>query len=155
MTPARRAREYAISFEARKDGLTQNDTKGVVLRLQVHPAECPPDLLTAPVGSRFICSLVSVGDMEEPQPAQYQEEGKRSLASSQLLCRDFEFQKYIIGVAGGREDVSEEDRESEAADCLKAIVGIRSRSEIVDDPQARREFHALRDRFETWKRRKR
>lgn len=39
----------AISFEAVKTSINQNKD-GVILRLAIHPQECPPELLAAWVG---------------------------------------------------------------------------------------------------------
>jgi hypothetical protein len=65
-TPARQARENAISFEVKKDGLQQRQSGDWVLRLTVQAVDMDQRITTAPMGTRFVCALVEVGDDEMP-----------------------------------------------------------------------------------------
>ena len=69
-------REAALSFEAVKIGMTQNKD-GIILRLAVHPQECPPALHTDFVGQRYGVALVALADDETPKHAPELEEIKK------------------------------------------------------------------------------
>ena len=59
-------REAAIGFEAVKVSMSQ-DKNGVTLRLSVHPNDCPPELHTDWVGSRYMVGMVRLNDFDEPE----------------------------------------------------------------------------------------
>ena len=87
-------REAALSFEAVKIGMTQNKD-GIILRLAVHPQECPPKLHTDFVGQRYGVALVALADDETPKHAPELEEIKKLKASAGALCRDADFQVFL------------------------------------------------------------
>ena len=84
-------REAALSFEAVKIRMTQNKD-GIILRLAVHPQECPPKLHTDFVGQRYGVALVALADDETPKHGPELEEIKKLKASAGALCRDADFQ---------------------------------------------------------------
>ena len=57
-------RKNAMNFEAVKVSMSQNK-EGVILRLSVHPNDCPPDLHTDWVGSRYVVAMVKLNDQDE------------------------------------------------------------------------------------------
>lgn len=131
-------REAALSFEAVKIGMTQNKD-GIILRLAVHPQECPPKLHTDFVGQRYGVALVALADDETPKHGPELEEIKKLKASAGLLCRDTDFQTFL-GT----------DTEDSATKIVRDRLGVRSRSEFDNNADARVRFVQLREDFQTW-----
>ena len=50
-------RQNALSFEAVKVSMNQ-DKNGIILRLNVHPNDCPKELHTDWVGTRYMVAMV-------------------------------------------------------------------------------------------------
>jgi hypothetical protein len=61
-----KARESAIQFEAKKDGLTQRQDGSWALRLKVHPLEMSRLISNHAMGQRYVVAMVPVDDNEEP-----------------------------------------------------------------------------------------
>ncbi len=135
-------REAALSFEAVKIGMTQN-REGIILRLAVHPQECPPKLHTDFVGQRYGVALVALADDETPKHAPELEEIRKLKASAGALCRDTDFQVFL-----GAES------EDSATTILRTKLGVQSRSEFDDNADARVRFVNLREEFQAWLKKK-
>jgi hypothetical protein len=58
-------RQSALHFEAVKVSMSQ-DKNGIILRLNVHPNDCPKELHTDWVGSRYIIAMVKLTDDDKP-----------------------------------------------------------------------------------------
>ncbi len=135
-------REAALSFEAVKIGMTQN-REGIILRLAVHPQECPPKLHTDFVGQRYGVALVALADDETPKHAPELEEIRKLKASAGALCRDTDFQVFL-----GAES------EDSATTILRTKLGVQSRSEFDDNADARVRFVNLREEVQAWLKKK-
>ena len=135
-------REAALSFEAVKIGMTQNKD-GIILRLAVHPQECPPALHTDFVGQRYGVALVALADDETPKHGPELEAIKKLKASAGALPRDEDFQAFL-----GTET------EESATNVLRNKLGIKSRSEFDTNADARVAFVKLREDFQLWLKRR-
>lgn len=135
-------RDIALSFEAVKVGVNQND-KGTTVRLLIHPQDVPSDLLTAPTGTRYVCALVETNDQSEPVEPERKREGSRLVASAGMLCRQPEFQEWASEHLG-----ASEISESAAADALCEELGIESRREIADHESVQRRFKRVIGKFQ-------
>jgi len=136
-------RDAAIGFEAVKVSMSQ-DKNGIILRLNVHPNDCPPELHTDWVGTRYMVGMVRLNDQDEPETREEQRRVERLIASAGLICRNDEFWKYL------RELGYEATSETEAAEVIRDICSIRSRSEFRDNIVARDKFEQLREGFREW-----
>jgi hypothetical protein len=58
-------RQNALSFEAVKVSMNQ-DKNGIILRLNVHPNDCPKELHTDWVGTRYMVAMVRLNDEDMP-----------------------------------------------------------------------------------------
>jgi hypothetical protein len=58
-------RQNALSFEAVKVSMNQ-DKNGIILRLNVHPNDCPKELHTDWVGTRYMVAMVKLNDEDMP-----------------------------------------------------------------------------------------
>lgn len=134
-------RDIAINFEAVKVGVSQND-KGVTIRLLIHPNDLPPDLMTSPVGTRYVCALVETNDQSEPVQGTHAREGERRVQSAGMLCRNAEFVTWLGAM-----------KEHEAAAILCDLCGIESRAELKTNVAAQRKFDGIVDSFKKAKNR--
>lgn len=139
-------REAAIGFEAVKVSMSQ-DKNGVTLRLSVHPNDCPPELHTDWVGSRYMVGMVRLNDFDEPEMREEQHYIERLIASAGLLCRNPDFWTFLSG-RYSFEDVGGED---EAIHTLRNECRIKSRSEFRDNSDARYRFDEIKKEFLQWK----
>lgn len=137
MNVAAEARAAALSFEAKKDGLTQLQDGSWVLKLKVHPNDIPPALLTAPMGTRFMSALVEVGDDETPVPEKEQAERTKPAKNRKrwnelppaqqaaMRCVEPGFRRFLEAryqmPVGNDED---------AAALIRTWCGVKSRSQI-------------------------
>lgn len=132
-------RDNAMNFEAVKVSMSQNK-EGVILRLSVHPNDCPSDLHTDWVGSRYMVAMVKLNDQDEVETRENEKAVQRLIASCGLLCRELDFQSYL-GV----------DSEDEAVNSIREKCGITSRSEFRDNLSARETFIRIREEYKQWK----
>lgn len=133
----------AMNFEAVKVSMSQ-DKNGITLRLSVHPNDCPKELHTDWVGTRYVVAMVRLQDDETPDDRGYVAIQKM-IASAGMLCRNPKFQQFLYE-EGSALAVSEED----AVMALKEICGIESRTDFKDNESARKQFEALRQSFDKW-----
>ena len=132
-------RKNAMNFEAVKVSMSQNK-EGVILRLSVHPNDCPPDLHTDWVGSRYVVAMVKLNDQDEIETRQNEQAIQRLISSCGLLCREADFQSFL-GV----------DSEDAAIQRVREQCGIKSRSEFRDNILARESFIRIREEYKQWK----
>lgn len=132
-------RENAMHFEAVKVSMSQNKD-GVMLRLAVHPNDCPPELHTDWVGSRYVVAMVKLNDQDEPDEREEQRRIERLISACGLLCRNEDFWSFLM--VGNEEEAVNEIRER---------CGIKSRTEFRDNVGARNKFEEIREEFTKWK----
>ena len=142
-------KDAAIGFEAVKVSMSQ-DKNGIMLRLNVHPNDCPQELHTDWVGTRYMVGMVRLNDQDEPEPREEHQNVERLIASAGLLCSNAEFGKYLHE-AGLVEDTDPFRIEAASVDAIRKHCGIKSRSDFRDNPDARSKFERLREEFKQWK----
>jgi hypothetical protein len=146
-------RHAAMQFEAVKVSMSQ-DKNGVILRLNVHPNDCPKELHTDWVGSRYMVVMVKMTDDDQIDTRNY-DHVKKMVASAGLLCRNLDFQDYMVQnsfmVAG---DHLGPLMEAATAAALCEYCGIVSRADLAKDEAAQEQFDILRQSFKKWKERK-
>jgi hypothetical protein len=133
----------AVHFEGVKISMTQS-SDGIVLKLAVHPDECPPSLMTDWVGSRYMVAMAKLDDHDQPVQSADEREIERMIASCGALCRNEKFQTWLL--RGTDLDVNE----TNAVDVLRDQLGIRSRSEFNTNAHARSAFNDMREDFQQW-----
>lgn len=143
-------RDSAMGFEAIKVSMSQ-DRNGVVLRLNVHPNDCPPELHTDWVGTRYMVAMVRLNDQDEPETREEHQRIERMIASAGLLCRNEEFGRYLYE-AGLISNTNPSTMETDAISAVRDYCGIKSRADFRNDPDARQKFDTLREEFRQWKR---
>jgi hypothetical protein len=133
----------AVHFEAVKISMNQT-SDGIVLKLAVHPDECPSSLMTDWVGSRYMVAMAKLDDQDQPVQSANDREIERMIDSCGALCRNDKFQTWIL--RGTDLDVNE----TNAVDVLRGQLGIRSRSEFKTNAYARSAFNDMREDFQQW-----
>jgi hypothetical protein len=130
-----------IHFEAVK--VSQNTEKHYVT-FAVHPEDVGNllDFYGERVGSRYVVAIAPIGDNEELIPVMEKTEGRNAYESFSLLCRNERFRKWLFD--GGFSDGFDE---CAAVAGVKKYVGIKSRSELIENISARNKFVAIRNTF--------
>lgn len=167
MTPAEHARNSALSFECKKDALQQRQSGDWKVSFTVQGIDMDERLTKAPMGTRFVAVLVEIGDDEQPvSPAEKEsapaKPGQvapkpdrvkpakhwRDIPPSQqagIRCEEPMFAAFL------RENYSDEWHEApNAADCVRLICAVDSRSKLNDGP-SRVNWKQLDDQFVGWK----
>jgi hypothetical protein len=177
MTPADLATANAIHFEGVKHAYRQTKD-GVVISFVVHPHDVPKGLAEAPLGSRYIVALVQVGDDEQaiqtkevmpnPQPsnniidarplsapksagAKRDKRDWRDVPPTEqagIRCDDAVFEAFL------REQYADDwiACEYNAADVVRFLCGVNSRSAFGVNHAARMIWKQLDDQFQAWQR---
>jgi len=141
----------AMGFEAVKVSMSQN-RDGIILRLSVHPNDCPPELHTDWVGSRYMVGMQKIDDFEQPDVRADQKRIEKMVSSAGLLCRNESFWEFLeqtqMDAWDGKATV---DNEEDAVAIVYHICGIKSRKELRSNDFARQWFEQLRKDFIAWK----
>ena len=140
-------RDLAIQFEAKKVSVNQNKD-GIILRLSIHPDDCPPEIWKDWVGTRYGVAMVQIGDDEQPTAHNDTIIANKAIASAAMLCRDHTFQQWMAEHGyGGDIEVDVGDLEAWTIAALRQHLGIVSRSEMKTNKQALEKFRALREEY--------
>lgn len=143
-------RNAAMNFEAVKVSMSQ-DKNGIILRLNVHPNDCPKELHTDWVGTRYMVAMVKLQDDDTVDDRGYVAVGKM-IASAGMLCRNADFHSFLSSMGAVIPGETDPTRmEMECIEAIHAICGITSRTEFRENEKARNEFEALRQSFKNWK----
>ena len=124
------ARDNAISFEVKKDGLTQRQSGDWVLRMTVQAIDMHQRIVNAAMGARFICALVEINDDETPVDHKAIERDKwRTLGPARqagIRCKEPTFWAFL------REQLRYEEvsSENEAACVVRELCNVLTRSDL-------------------------
>lgn len=135
-----------LNFEALKVSLRQNKD-GYILTLNIHPDDIPEDLLRDFVGAHYQVVMVRLNGDNQPIDRQQEYSGDRAVRIAGLLCRNQEFWKYLVE----HNEILEED-EDQATEWLRIELGIKSRSELKTNSDARVKLETIHAGFNQWKR---
>jgi hypothetical protein len=132
------------NFEAVKVALKQ-DKSGFVLTLSMHPDEVPEEILRDFVGARYQVVMVRLNADERPMNRE-QEYAHDPTRMAGMLCRELAFHKFLYD--GGHIFMANEE---EATNWLKEYLGVESRTEIKDKPEAQQKLRGVNQEFQAWK----
>lgn len=135
-------RDVAINFEAVKVSMNQ-DKNGLMLKLAIHPADAPQDLVVAPVGTRYMIAAVMLNDQDEPVKGVKKREADTVISIAGALCRNERFWAWLEDTG-----LAMEQSEKAAVEAVREFCGIKSRSEFSTNETARNKFMVLREQFE-------
>ena len=134
-----------LQFEAVKVALKQDKT-GYVLTLSMHPDDIPEDLLRDFVGSRYQVVMVRLNGDEQPMDREKEYEGDKAIRLAGLLCRDQEFWEFLHN-----DSQIFDTTEEEATEWMRNYLGVKSRSELKTNAEARRLLHKVHMEYNSWK----
>lgn len=168
MTPADHARNNAISLEAKKDRLVQLQSNDWKVTFTVQTIDMDARLTQAPMGTRYAVVLVEIGDNEEPvqkearaalrqadPPSSRPDGAKRPWRDLQpatqaaIRCNEPSFRAFLTEEHSFRPRQGH-DSADEAAEFLRSLFGITSRSELGTDPRRRVLWKQMDDSFSVW-----
>ena len=132
-----------LQFEGVKIALKQDKT-GYVLTLNVHPDEVPVDLLRDFVGARYQVVMVRIGDDDRPMNREH-EYARDPVRTAGILCRDTNFATWLAETGNILET-----SESEVVEWLKQELGIKSRAELKNNPQAVNRLWTIEEEYKLW-----
>jgi len=165
MNPA----DHAISLEAKKDALAQRQNGDWKVSFTVQGIDMDTRLTQAPMGTRYAMVLVEIGDDEQPvqkeaaakpdqeSPPKHSRPDRASrekmdwrdvqpAAQAGIRCAEPVFAAFL------KETRPNLWRETpDAADCVRAICCVTSRSELGTNHKARVMWKQLDDQFSAWK----
>lgn len=147
------AKANAISFEVKKDGLTQRQSGDWQLRLTIAAIDMDQRITGAPMGTRFACVLVEIGDDETPVDHQSEERDKwRALGPAKqagIRCKDAVFWAFLTEELHFGAITSEEA----AASLIRDMLQVASRADLGKPgfTEARQRWYDLDYKFTAWK----
>lgn len=134
-------------FEAIKIAIKQ-DKEGYVLTLRMHPEDVPEEILRDFVGARYQVVMVRLNQHEQPLDREEAFSGERAVKVAGLLCRDPQFWQFLH-----EEGLIIDPSEQEATDWLRRDIGVKSRTELKTNDQARQRLDEIHREFLTWQQR--
>lgn len=162
------ARDVALQMEVKLDRLSRDSKTGSIkLGLTVHPDNFPQQLITDPMGQRYVCVLVAVNEDETPKVSGLAKPPERPGEGDQQPSPESGARKFgemprasraaILGADKLFRDwlrrthndtwveacMHSDDDESTAAACIRAICRVTSRADIDRNPEARQAFDAM------------
>jgi hypothetical protein len=149
---AQQARDNALSFEVKKDGLTQRQSGDWVLRLTMQAIDMHQRIVTAAMGARFACVLVEINDDETPVDHKAMDRDKwRALGPARqagIRCKDPLFWAYLR-----EHGVGNVVNEEIAARVVRDACSVLSRSDLdkIGQADARILWFDLDQKFQAWK----
>ncbi len=123
---------------------TQHNKDGMKVTFVIQPQDMPKALWASYIGSRYHMVLVEIGDDETMKPQEENVEARKMIASANLLCREDDFQRYLLEPDGWASAVGQGNPEEVAATELKRRIGVSSRSELRTNEEAREKFRRIR-----------
>ena len=133
------------NFEGVKVAMKQDRT-GYVLTLSIHPDEVPEEILRDFVGARYQVVMVRLNGQEQPMNRE-QEYSRDVVQLAGILCRDTDFQRFLVETGNAIEA-----SEKETVDWMRSELGIASRAELKNNPDAAKHLLTINEEFKAWKR---
>lgn len=159
------AKDVAIQFESKLDALRRNQDGTVKLTLTIHPQDFPIQLMSDPMGQRYVCVMVAINEDDTPReipavkmkasletagtsPQKAPEEPKNSSGRWEdmpytqragIKCSDEMFWNFL-GVQNEYEAIQE----------VYKRCGVTSRRNIIKGTDSGAKFDAMMDNYQEW-----
>lgn len=133
-----------LQFESVKIAMKQ-DKEGYVLTLRVHPDEVPAALFRDFVGARYQTVMVRLSDSGQPMDRE-NDLGRDLVRLAGILCREPSFGKWLEHIG----ELLEADQ-TNVVNWLRQHLGVSSRSELPNNPEAMRKLRLLNSEYQQWK----
>lgn len=123
----------------------KQDRTGYILTLSIHPDEVPDEILRDFVGARYQVVMVRLNGAEQPMNRD-QEYSPDPVQLAGILCRDSGFQTFLVTIGH-----TQEATEAATIDWLRNELGIQSRAELKNSPEAAKHLFKINEEFKLWK----
>tara|TARA_R110002020_G_scaffold279681_1_gene495396 strand:+ start:1628 stop:2077 length:450 start_codon:yes stop_codon:yes gene_type:complete len=141
--------DIAESFEAKKYAYRQTKD-GMVLSFVLHPDDVPKEMAIAPIGQRYMVACAQIDDYENPIRPKATTDGEKALARANLICRDESYMAWVRMNHYQWTPVDQDQDDSDyAAEVVRFICGIESRSELKTNEEARERLNEHLKFFES------
>lgn len=144
MSAAERAVANAIPLEIKKDAMRQTQSGDWKVTFTVQAADMDQRLTSAAMGTRFQAALVEIGDNEEPK-GRMNWRDMPPAAQAGIRCDEQRFHDFLA-VEYGYTGITSEH----AAETVRGICGVKSRSELSSNHKARVIWHQLDAQYLQW-----
>lgn len=131
------AKDIGISVEVVKTGMSQ-DKNGYYLRLGLHPSDDIAPIVTAPIGTRYLCVFVELDGQDQP----VQQTDQKAVQSAGMLCAEPSFQVWLF-----KHHMAEAMSEAHAIDAVYKHCMIQSRKELATNQSARQKWAQLKQAY--------
>ena len=132
-----------LQFEGVKIALKQDKT-GYVLTLNIHPDDLDERILRDFVGARYQVVMVRIGDDDRPMNREH-EYARDPVRTAGILCRDTNFAAWLVETGNILET-----SEKEVVEWLKQELGVKSRAELKNNPQAVKRLWTIEEEYKLW-----
>ena len=136
-------RERSYGFEAVKTALRQTKD-GIAITMVVHPNDVPSDLMSDPIGSRYMIGMARLDEQEQIIEPESVKHGKKLANQAGMFCRDHTFQQWLVN-----SDLSFAVDEESAIAAVREFCSIDSRSELQSNNEAQAAWIDLLAQFES------
>ena len=136
-------RERSYGFEAVKTALRQTKD-GIAVTIVVHPNDVPPDLMSDPIGSRYMIGMARLDEQEQIIEPESVKEGRKLSNQAGMFCRDHTFQQWLVN-----KDLAFAADEESAIAAVREFCQIDSRSELKSNDKAQAAWVDLLAQFES------
>ena len=134
--------ESAYKFEAILSSIEPNSDGTVKLTLVVSPLDVNDILLDMKIGGIFMVAAVKIADDGSVEKPILMEMGERALRACAALCRNERFQEWLMKT--GKIKMASEE---EAAQAVRGMCKIKSRTELRANQMAIMKFEKIRSDF--------
>ena len=124
--------ERSYGLEAIKTALRQTKD-GIAITLVVHPNDVPPDLMSDPIGSRYMVGMARLDDDDTIITPPSVREANKIVNQAGMLCREDSFQDWLFD-----QGLIFEKNEEAAAMAVRQHCGIHSRIELSSNKTAQK-----------------
>ena len=135
--------ERSYGFESIKTALRQTKD-GIAITLVGHPNDVPADLMSDPIGSRYMVGMARLADDDTIITPPSVREANKIVNQAGMLCREDSFQDWLFD-----QGLIFEKTESAAADAVRLHCGIHSRIELKSDKKAQALWFEMLGEFES------
>ena len=142
-----RSEMKTLQFESIKVALKQNKD-GYILTLCIHPDDVPLDLLRDFVGAHYQVVMVRLNDEHQPMDRADEFDGSKSVRIAGILCKEKEFWEYLH-----EEEQIFIPNEEETTEWMRNYLGVKSRSELKTNLEARNRLQKINEEYSAWKKR--
>lgn len=139
----REIQERSYGFEALKVALRQTK-EGIAITLVMHPNDIPDDLMSDPIGSRYMVGMSRLADDDTIVTPPSIRESNRIVNQAGMLAREESFQDWLFD-----RGLASEKTEDSAADAVRRYCGVQSRVELKSNKKARILWAKLLGEFES------